>query len=142
MVAAALSTHHVDPSQLVLEVNERASFEGNDEGVEALVALSKLGVRIAIDDFGAGITSVSQLLRLPLARVKFDKSLIADLDGDEPGKAEVVIRGLSGLVSGLGLESVAEGIESENQLQAVRRCGIDFAQGFFMGYPVGAAAGV
>jgi len=142
IVAAALSTHHVDPSQLVLEVNERASFEGNDEGVEALVALSKLGVRIAIDDFGAGITSVSQLLRLPLARVKFDKSLIADLDGDEPGKAEVVIRGLSGLVSGLGLEAVAEGIESENQLQAVRRCDIDFAQGFLMGYPVRAAAGV
>jgi EAL domain-containing protein (putative c-di-GMP-specific phosphodiesterase class I) len=92
-------------------------------------------VRLAIDDFGAGTTSLAHLRQLPISRLKIDRTLIADAGGEDAERAGMVLRTLADLAGNLGMEVVAEGVEEPAQRSAVISCGIRLAQGFLFGRP-------
>lgn len=120
-------------SRLVLEITEQAGVEDLATTRAALSRLRRAGVRIALDDFGAGRTSLTMLRRLPLDVVKIDRSFVS---GDEPGTAEgVLLRLLVDACHSLGLEVVAEGVEDETHATTVASLGIDRAQGWHFGRP-------
>jgi diguanylate cyclase (GGDEF)-like protein len=133
-VREALATSGLEPGRLILEITESA-FARNREGVIAAVsALRGLGVRIAIDDFGIGYSSLSFVKDLPLDILKVDRSFIADLPdvGVRAGVVETFFR----LGQVLGLQTVAEGVETEGQLSAVQELGADLVQGYLLGRPM------
>jgi diguanylate cyclase (GGDEF)-like protein/PAS domain S-box-containing protein len=129
VVADALRETGLAPHWLELELTESAIMR--DEAAETLRALRGLGVYLAVDDFGIGYSSLSQLQRLPVTALKIDRSFVADV-AKGPGLVEPIIR----LAHGLGLRVIAEGVESHDQLKALRMLGCDQAQGFALGAPV------
>ncbi|MEH0981068.1 putative bifunctional diguanylate cyclase/phosphodiesterase [Micromonospora sp. CPCC 205556] len=140
-VAEALRAHHVPPQRLVLEVTEHAVATDLDELIRRLTALRHTGVRIALDDFGAGYSSLGQLRRLPIDILKIDHSLVAEhepvrpVDRDGPAFApmvDIVMR----LGHQLGLEVIAEGVTSPTELAAVVAAGCRFGQGALFGWGV------
>ncbi|WP_442933596.1 putative bifunctional diguanylate cyclase/phosphodiesterase [Micromonospora sp. CPCC 206060] len=140
-VADALRAHRVPPQRLVLEVTEHTVADDVDELIERLSALRLTGVRIALDDFGAGYSSLGQLRRLPIDILKIDHSLVAEhepvrpVDRDGPAFApmvDVVMR----LGHQLGLEVIAEGVTNPTELAAVVAAGCRFGQGQLFGWGV------
>ncbi|MEU7653614.1 putative bifunctional diguanylate cyclase/phosphodiesterase [Micromonospora taraxaci] len=140
-VAEALRAHHVPPQRLVLEVTEHAVATDLDELIRRLTALRLTGVRIALDDFGAGYSSLGQLRRLPIDILKIDHSLVAEhepvrpVDQDGPAFApmvDIVMR----LGHQLGLEVIAEGVTTPTELAAVVAAGCRFGQGALFGWGV------
>nr|WP_233257795.1 bifunctional diguanylate cyclase/phosphodiesterase [Micromonospora sp. S4605] len=140
-VAEALRAHHVPPQRLVLEVTEHAVATDLDELIRRLTALRLTGVRIALDDFGAGYSSLGQLRRLPIDILKIDHSLVAEhepvrpVGRDGPAFApmvDIVMR----LGHQLGLEVIAEGVTTPTELAAVVAAGCRFGQGALCGWGV------
>ncbi|MBE1487724.1 diguanylate cyclase (GGDEF)-like protein [Plantactinospora soyae] len=140
-VAEALRAHRVPPQRLVLEVTEHAVATDLDELIRRLRALRLTGVRIALDDFGAGYSSLGQLRRLPIDILKIDHSLVAEPEPIRPpgpdGRAfapmvDVVMR----LGHQLGLEVIAEGVTNPTELAAVVEAGCRFGQGQLFGWGV------
>ncbi|MEU8298146.1 bifunctional diguanylate cyclase/phosphodiesterase [Micromonospora sp. NPDC048909] len=141
LVADALRAHHVPPQRLVLEVTEHAVATDLDELIRRLTALRRTGVRIALDDFGAGYSSLGQLRRLPIDILKIDHSLVAEhepvrpVGRDGPAFApmvDIVMR----LGHQLGLEVIAEGVTTPTELAAVVAAGCRFGQGALFGWGV------
>ena len=134
-VASALRDTQLDPRLLVLEITEGILLQRVAEVTEVLQELRALGVRIAIDDFGTGYSSLSYLQNLPLDIVKIDKSFVDHLGHgqDDTAMAKVIVQ----IGRTLRLHVVAEGVERENQLVALRALGCDSAQGFHLGRPLG-----
>lgn len=124
----------VQPDQVVLELTEVAIVKGNDLDRYSLGGLRGLGVGIEIDDFGTGYSSISYLRRLPVDRVKVDRSLIAGL-GTDPTQPALVAAVLQ-LVRACGLEAVWEGVETAEQAELLRGLGCLSAQGYFFSRPV------
>jgi diguanylate cyclase (GGDEF)-like protein len=133
-VAVLLEVWGIPPWNLVLEITERTLIVDERRAAEVLGALGALGVRLAIDDFGSGYSSLASLQRFPVQIVKLDRSLIAGLPG-EPG-AEAIVRGSIDLAHALGAIVVAEGIETDEQWETVRALGCDVAQGYLIGRPM------
>ena len=136
-VEMALRRSGIAPERLTLEITESALMDDARWTLRVLRALKDLGVTLAIDDFGTGYSSLGYLQRFPLDVLKIDKSFVAGL-GAEAGGSEIV-GAVVGLAHALGLEVVAEGVETEGQLQELHRLGCDFAQGFLFSRPVHAA---
>jgi len=132
----ALAETGLDPSQLCLEITESALMEDVELSVEALLALKALGVRIAVDDFGTGYSSLSYLRHLPVDIVKIDRSFVAGV-GIDPAD-DAIVASVANLSHALGLRVVAEGVETQEQLIAVRALGCDQAQGYYWSRPVSA----
>jgi diguanylate cyclase (GGDEF)-like protein/PAS domain S-box-containing protein len=130
-VEAVLGESRLEPGRLWLEITEAALLHDPDTALHNLEALRALGVRIALDDFGLGYSSLSRLKRLPLGLLKVDRSFVAGI-GQEPHDEEI-IRAAVALGHGLGLEVLAEGVESAEQLEWLRQVGCDLAQGYFLG---------
>ncbi len=140
-VADALRAHRVPPQRLVLEITEHAVATDLDELIKRLTALRATGVRIALDDFGAGYSSLGQLRRLPIDILKIDHSLVAEPEPVRPPEREgrafapmvdVVMR----LGHQLGLEVIAEGVTNPTELAAVVEAGCRFGQGQLFGWGV------
>jgi diguanylate cyclase (GGDEF)-like protein len=140
-VAEALRAHHVPPQRLVLEITEHVVATDLDELIRRLVALRATGVRIALDDFGAGYSSLGQLRRLPIDILKIDHSLVAEQGTihapERGGRAfaplvDVVMR----LGHQLGLAVIAEGVTNRTELAAVVEAGCRFGQGALFGWGV------
>ena len=140
-VADALRAHRVPPQRLVLEVTEHAVATDLDELIRRLRALRLTGVRIALDDFGAGYSSLGQLRKLPIDILKIDHSLVAEPEAvRSPGRdgrafapmVDVVMR----LGHQLGLEVIAEGVTNPTELAAVVEAGCRFGQGQLFGWGV------
>ncbi len=133
VVAELLSRHRIAPSVLGLEITESALLEDAEGAVTALASLRELGVRLAVDDFGTGYSSLSYLKRLPVDAVKIDRSFVDGLaiDGDD----SAIVAAVSGMARALRLTTIAEGVESLDQLHALRRLGCDLAQGYFFTTP-------
>lgn len=129
-----LAHHKLSAYNLVVEVTERALASGNPEPVAAVKALSKLGVRIAIDDFGVGYSTFAILQKIPVDFLKLDRSIIAT-DGDLQ-YSNAILRSISSLASDLGIRTVAEGIEAPEQFELAKSVTIDLAQGYLLGFPV------
>ncbi|GGH95686.1 putative bifunctional diguanylate cyclase/phosphodiesterase [Arthrobacter liuii] len=124
----------VKPEQVVLELTEVAIVKGNELDRYSLGGLRGLGVGIEIDDFGTGYSSISYLRRLPVDRVKVDRSLITGLETD-PSQPALVAAVLQ-LVRACGLEAVWEGVETAEQAEILRALGCSSAQGYYFSRPV------
>jgi diguanylate cyclase (GGDEF)-like protein/PAS domain S-box-containing protein len=120
-------------SRLVLEVTETVMMGEDGAGIRTLEALRRMGVRVAVDDFGTGYSSLRYLQRLPLDILKVDKAFVDQLTGEAPTALVEVILALG---HGLGLQTVAEGVETAAQVDALRLIGCHAAQGYYFSRPV------
>jgi diguanylate cyclase (GGDEF)-like protein len=134
VVQRTLTRHGLDPTSLTLELTETTLIEAGHEAFDAVEELHELGVRVAIDDFGTGYSSLAYLKRFPVDVVKIDRTFIAGL-GHEQHDTEIV-RAVLALGQSLGLTTVAEGVETTEQLDLLRELGCDDAQGFLLSRPV------
>ncbi|THF71669.1 EAL domain-containing protein [Deinococcus sp. Arct2-2] len=130
----ACQRHHLDASALELELTERGIVQDPEFTARQFAALRALGVRIALNDFGAGESNLSRLLRLPFDVLKLDRELVRTLG--ESKEALRVMQAMTALARTLNLEVVAEGIETPAQLQAVRDLGCSRVQGYLLGVPL------
>lgn len=128
-VARAVWESGLDPSYLALEVTERVVTQDVSRSAGTLVALRTLGVRIHLDDFGTGPSSLSTLQRLPLDAVKIDHTFVSRMERDE--QAQRVVRTVVGLARELGLESIAEGVSAAEHRSTLRALGCTHGQGPF-----------
>ncbi|CAN5631622.1 hypothetical protein BH09ACT7_BH09ACT7_58930 [soil metagenome] len=135
-VARTLKRYAITPGRLVLEITETVPIVDLAEGAAAIRRLSALGVRLALDDFGAGFNSLTYLHALPVHVVKLDRSLAI---GAEPDQGTALYRSVIGLCGALGMEVIAEGIESTAQAETVFGAGCRLAQGHLFGRAVGIA---
>ena len=133
-IAAALERHGAPPSALELELTESAVLADPDEARAALGALSDLGVRIAVDDFGTGYASLAYLISLPVDIVKIDMSFARVVTTDP--HAAAIVRFTVDLARQLGLEVVAEGVEDATTFIELGRLGCDLAQGYHVTRPL------
>jgi diguanylate cyclase (GGDEF)-like protein len=133
VVSAALRQSGVAPGQLALEITESLLIEHTTSSQEVLAALEALGISIVLDDFGTGYSSLGYLNKFPLGQLKLDRSFIAEL-AREPRSAKIVAATID-MARALGMTVVAEGVESEDQLEVLRRLGCDYAQGFLFARP-------
>jgi EAL domain-containing protein (putative c-di-GMP-specific phosphodiesterase class I) len=122
------------PDRLVLEITESVLVENHHIASRALHALKELGVRVHLDDFGTGFSSLSYLQQLPIDCIKIDRSFVSGIA--TKGKDLEIVRAIIGLGHGLGKSVVAEGIETDGQLQRLRGLDCDFGQGFLFSPPV------
>lgn len=125
----------VRPDALMLEITERVRLDRDPDVLEILHGVADTGARLAIDDFGAGTTSLAHLRNLPVNRLKLDRSLISDLTGPDGERATMVVRTLVDLARHLGIEVLAEGVEEAAQRDVLIEAGVTLAQGYFFGRP-------
>jgi len=134
VLTRALEDNNLTPAELELEVTESVLLTEVEMASGLIEALSGRGFRLAIDDFGTGYSSLAYLHRLPIDKVKIDKSFVRDLATDANEAA--LARGIIGLAKSLKIGVVAEGVETQAQLDFVRDNGCDEAQGYFLGMPM------
>ena len=127
-VEAAITRSGISPHQLTLEITENSLMRDIELSISVLERLKEMGVRLAVDDFGTGHSSMMYLKRLPIDVLKIDRSFVAGL-GTDPGDSSIV-RAISGLGEALDLSVVAEGVETETQLAALSGLHCNYAQGF------------
>jgi EAL domain-containing protein (putative c-di-GMP-specific phosphodiesterase class I) len=132
-VGAALASAQIDPGLLVLEITE-SLIQDADASLPALQELRSMGVRLALDDFGTGYSSLSYLRTLPLDIIKIAKPFVEDM---RHGRQEnSFVRMIIELARALDLRVVAEGIESEEELQSLRALDCELGQGFYLARPL------
>jgi diguanylate cyclase (GGDEF)-like protein len=136
LVTSALGEAGLAPQRLELEVTETALLDDSEATVEILHQLRALGVRVSLDDFGVGYSSLSYLRKFPFDRIKIDRSFVGTL-GESP-ESVAIVRTIASLGSVLGVETTAEGVETQQQLDFVRECGCTAVQGYYFGKPCAA----
>lgn len=124
----------VDPSALTLEITETAMLDEHPKTIDILTRFRLKQINLAIDDFGIGYSSLTQLFRMPFNEMKIDKSLLLHIP--ESKEAIVMVQALVELAHNLGLTVCAEGVESREALEFLETIGCDCAQGYFIGRPV------
>ncbi len=125
----------VDPSRLRIEITEVALLDDAPRISESLNLLRRHGVLAQLDDFGTGFSALSYLHRFPIAALKIDRSFVADLAGDARNESVAVIRAITALAGSLGMEIIAEGVETTAQREQLHELGCIYAQGFLFGRP-------
>lgn len=133
-VRDALRSSRLAPERLEIEITETALLEDTDQVLRTLHALRALGVRVSMDDFGAGYSSLSHLQRFPFHRIKIDRSFVQGMreDGDD---CTAIVRAVAALGASLGAVTTAEGVETEDQLRRVEAEGCQEVQGYLTGRP-------
>jgi len=132
-VADGLAAHGIPPANLWLELTESALARDEQAAKQTLAELRALGVRFALDDFGTGYSGLSALRSLPVEAVKIDRAFLAEAADDQA--AARLFKAVLGVVQAAELRPIAEGVEREEQLELVRSCGCDIAQGFLLARP-------
>jgi diguanylate cyclase (GGDEF)-like protein len=132
-VREALARHGLDPEQLTLEITESIMLHGGELAIDRLKELKALGILVAVDDFGTGYSSLQYLRRLPVDILKIDRSFTNEIDDDST--TVVLIDLMTQLAHALGLRVVVEGIETPEQMNAVRLLSCDEGQGFLISRP-------
>jgi EAL domain-containing protein (putative c-di-GMP-specific phosphodiesterase class I) len=133
-VRSALERSGLRPDCLELELTETALMHNLGDCMSRLQGLCDLGVSVAIDDFGTGYSSLSYLQKLPVSRVKIDQSFVQGIT-DHSQETLPLIRAIIDLAHGLGLTVLAEGVETEHQLEALANAGCDLVQGYLIHKP-------
>ncbi|MDB5652782.1 MAG: hypothetical protein JWQ94_395 [Tardiphaga sp.] len=133
LVASILQETGLDPGRLELEITEGVLIEDFERGVALLTRLKALGVRVSMDDFGSGYSSLTYLQAFPFDKIKIDRAFVMNL-GSNPQSAAIV-RAVIGLGHGLDVSIVAEGVETHEQLCFLANEGCDGVQGYFIGRP-------
>lgn len=134
-ISRCLQKFNLSPSFIELEVTETAAIEIPDDAIARLQRLKDLGIRLAIDDFGTGFSSLSYLHKLPVHALKLDKSFV-DGVGEINSKSFSICKNAINLARDLGLEVVAEGVETQEQALALKQIGSNFLQGYFYSKPM------
>nr|MBL8411363.1 EAL domain-containing protein [Dechloromonas sp.] len=137
-VAGALAESGLPPELLELEITESSVMENPDEAIVILQRLGRMGVTLAIDDFGTGYSSLAYLKLFPIDHLKIDRSFVADIEHDLNDRA--IAFGTIALAHSLGLNVIAEGVETEDQLDLLRSNGCDEVQGYLFSKPLNSAA--
>lgn len=137
-VTSALAYSGLDPGRLELEITEGALLEDTGRVVETLMRLRALGVRVSMDDFGTGYSSLSYLQKFPFDKIKIDQSFVRGMM--ENPECGAIVRAVAGLGASLGIRTTAEGVETAEQLDAIRAEGCTEVQGYFTGRPLSAEA--
>ncbi len=132
-VSAALRRHALPPALLELEITESVLMRDTDRALEVLSDLRRIGIKVSIDDFGTGYSSLNYLKRLPLDKLKIDRSFIRDLPRDANDVA--ITQAIIAISSKLGLAVIAEGVETREQFEFLRNNGCNQIQGFYFSRP-------
>ena len=132
-ITSCTEQHGIDPARLVLEVTESSAMRDVEITMRVLIQLRDIGVRIALDDFGVGHSSLAYLTYFPVDLLKLDQRFIHDI-GIDP-KFEQLIEVIITLAHRIGAQIVAEGVESEEQYNWLREAGCDYVQGYYVGRP-------
>jgi diguanylate cyclase (GGDEF)-like protein/PAS domain S-box-containing protein len=135
-VSAILSETGTAPRDLALEITENVIMEKGPDAMDILRALKALGVTLVMDDFGTGSSSITNLKSFPVDTLKMDRSMVKGVDGDPENRA--VVAASMDLAHALGLEVVAEGVETAGEMDKLRSMGCDLAQGYYWGRPCSA----
>lgn len=133
-VKAVLAKYDVTPSRLELEVTETVLLNNTEKAIVTLNQLKDVGVAIAIDDFGTGFSSLNYLKRLPIDKVKIDRSFVQEIISDRHDAA--ITQGIISMAHHLRLKVIAEGVETDSQVAFLKRSHCDEFQGFFFGRPM------
>ena len=134
VIGTVLRDTQLEPGQLELEFTESLLIDGHEEVLLALNEFNALGIQLAIDDFGTGYSSLSYLKRFPITKVKIDQSFVRNIAIDTDDAA--IVRAIITMAQTLNLRTIAEGVETAEQLRLLTALGCDEAQGFFIGRPV------
>jgi diguanylate cyclase (GGDEF)-like protein len=132
-VSRALAASGLAPNRLELEITESVLLQDNEATVSMLHELRRLGVRIAMDDFGTGYSSLSYLRSFPFDKIKIDQSFVREMS--QRSDCLAIVQSVANLGSSLGMPTVAEGIETEEQLRQIQAAGCTDAQGYYFGRP-------
>lgn len=133
-IRRCLQQSGANPSLLKLELTESVVLDNVDEFINLMLRIKGLGVAFSLDDFGTGYSSLSYLKRLPLDQVKIDQSFVRDITTD-PNDAAIV-RAITAMSLSLGMQVIAEGVETNAQLQFLKDCGCKLYQGYLFGEPM------
>ncbi|MFO6418832.1 putative bifunctional diguanylate cyclase/phosphodiesterase [Hylemonella sp. W303a] len=137
IVAQALRDTGLAPEQLELELTESILLQNTERVLAGVDQIKQLGVKLSIDDFGTGYSSLAYLKRFAVDKLKIDQSFVHDLARDSDNAA--IVRAIIQMAAGLGLRTIAEGVEDAEVLAALRRFGCDEAQGYYLARPLPAA---
>jgi EAL domain-containing protein (putative c-di-GMP-specific phosphodiesterase class I)/CHASE2 domain-containing sensor protein len=133
-LAALLARHGLDPSKLTLELTETAALAGSGEGFDMIARLRELGVRISIDDYGTGLSTLEYLKKVPANEIKIDQSFVKGIVDNRSDR--LMVQSTIGLAHSLDRKVVAEGVEHHDTLQVLIDLGCDIAQGYAIGRPM------
>lgn len=133
-VISFIKKYNVDPCEIELEITESVLIDNFKEVTEKLKLLREYGIRISLDDFGTGYSSLSYLKRLPIDTLKIDKSFIDAMLDDN--NARIIIDSIVHMVKKLGFETIAEGVETEEQFEYLKLIECDCIQGYLLGKPL------
>lgn len=133
-VAGVLAESELPPELLELEITESSVMENPDEAILILERIGRMGISLAIDDFGTGYSSLAYLKLFPIDHLKIDRSFVADIETDLNDRA--IAFGTIALAHSLGLNVIAEGVETEDQLELLRSNGCDEVQGYLFSKPL------
>ncbi|MWV24943.1 EAL domain-containing protein [Methylobacterium sp. 2A] len=133
-IISALASSGLPARRLEVEITEGVLLQENDKTLQTLHRLRELGVRVSMDDFGTGYSSLSYLRSFPFDKIKIDRSFVKDLATKPDGEA--IIRAIAGLGKSLGMTTVAEGVETPEQMQRIRLEGCTDVQGYLISRPV------
>jgi EAL domain-containing protein (putative c-di-GMP-specific phosphodiesterase class I) len=134
-IRVMLEAHGLAPSRLTLELTETAALQDSEGGLATLSALKDLGIRIAIDDYGTGLSTLEYLRKIPAAEIKIDQSFIKSMRVNRSDL--IMVQSTIALAHSLDRTVVAEGVEDQQCLSDLRQMGCDVAQGFAIGRPMG-----
>ena len=133
-VAAVLDKHGLEPAKLTLELTETAALSGSGTGIELLAGLRDLGVKIAIDDYGTGLSTLEYLKKIPASEIKIDQSFVKSMRDNRSDL--IMVQSTIALAHSLGRTVVAEGVEDSQSLEQLTMLKCDVAQGFITGRPM------
>ena len=136
-VRNALHESGLAPQRLVLEITESMLIDDPDGAAAELIGVRALGVRVALDDFGTGYSSLSYVQRLPLDMIKIDREFVQELGGE---RDQALTRTIVAMAHNLGLQTIGEGVEAEQQAVELAAMGCDFSQGYLFSLPLSATA--
>jgi EAL domain-containing protein (putative c-di-GMP-specific phosphodiesterase class I) len=134
-VTTALAAAGLPPEQLLIELTETSVAGDPERAAEQFAALRRAGVEVSLDDFGSGWSSISQLINIPTGVIKIDRALVAGVEG-RAGSAAAAIAAVVGLAHACGARTLAEGVETAEQLALAAELGCAFAQGYHIARPM------
>jgi EAL domain-containing protein (putative c-di-GMP-specific phosphodiesterase class I) len=133
-VEKILRETQVDPSAIKLEITETVTMDNADRTIRVVNGMKRLGVRLSIDDFGTGYSSLSYLRRFPMDTLKIDRSFVQNLASNSENLE--IVRTIMSLARNLGMDVVAEGAETADEIAHLKALDCDFGQGFFFSKPM------
>lgn len=132
-----MEQYEITPDQIDVELTETAFVDSSDEALSAVSQLKAMGLAISMDDFGAGISSLNRLKKIDIDTLKIDRELIIDQEENEKGAS--ILKNILMMAKDLNVKTVAEGIETQQQLEILQSFGCDMGQGYYFSRPVSGA---